>query len=57
MSSPPGCDHSTAAPACSLLVIVLFMEAPTLAHPVVVTPEVLAELRRLIPLAPLHQPL
>ena len=29
---------------------------PNFAHPVVVTPEVLTELRRLIPLAPLHQP-
>ena len=29
---------------------------PKFAGPVVVTPEVLAELRRLIPLAPLHQP-
>jgi len=29
---------------------------PSLAHPVLITPDVLAELRRLIPLAPLHQP-
>ena len=29
---------------------------PCFANPVVITPEVLAELRRLIPLAPLHQP-
>ena len=47
---------ATAARACSASATASCMAARSYAAPTVVTPQVLAELRELIPLAPLHQP-
>ena len=47
---------ATAARACSASAIASCTAAPRFAGPTLVTPEVLDELRALIPLAPLHQP-
>ena len=51
-----GCAATTAVRACSASVIASCTAARQHAGPCVVTPEVLEELRALIPLAPLHQP-
>ena len=53
---PPGCAPSTAVRASSASVIASSTAARALPVPTIVTPQVLEELRTLIPLAPLHQP-
>ena len=54
--SAHGSARATAAPACSASATAWSTAAPRYAGPTIVTPEVLADLRALIPLAPLHQP-
>ena len=51
-----GSARVTAAPACWPSAIASSTAAPRYDRPTIVTPEVLADLRALIPLAPLHQP-
>ncbi len=53
---PPGCAPNTAARACLVSATAWCMAARDSPVPQSITPQVLDELRALIPLAPLHQP-
>ena len=55
-TSPGGCARGTPAATCSASAIASSTAACATRSPAVVTPAVLAELRELVPLAPLHQP-
>ena len=56
MLSQRGCDPNMAGRVCLVLVIAWSMEVPSFKGPTILNPQVLAELRELVPLAPLHQP-